>query len=123
MNTLNGIAEFQMDGKKYTMRLTLNALRMCSKGMDVKFSEFQNWLEKDPLTSVPALCYYGVINQIKFTGSDEDLEDFDTFCARALDDSAVFEELTELVVNILTGGEEAKKKVTRQVRRKTTAKK
>ncbi len=122
-NTLNGTASFEMDGRKYEMRLTLNALRMCSHKMEVKFTDFQSWLESDPLTAVPALCYYGVVNHNSFTGSEIELEDFDTFCSRALDDGKTFEELTDLVVTILAGGEEAKKKTARQTRRKSAPKK
>ena len=80
---------------------------MCQK-FNVKLDDIQDWMGADPLTAVPAFCYYGVKTQALRKGKEPDLPSFDVWCAQALDDSDTLEAMMSAVSSALGADEEVK---------------
>ena len=56
--------EFKVDfkGKTLNALFTMNAVRLIIGGEKIKLSEFDKWLGDDPLTAIPTIAYYSVVN-------------------------------------------------------------
>ena len=108
MNQLRGEFSFKVGKKKYDAALTLNSLRLMCQKFNIKLDDLQDWMGKDPLTAVPAFCYYGVKTAALRKGKEPDLPSFDVWCAQALDDSETLEQMMTAVSDALGSDEEAK---------------
>lgn len=121
-NTFRGRYAFTIEGHHYVTLINMNSLRLLSKGESIKFSELDAWLSESPFESIPMMVYYGCKNQLIREGQDADFMPFEQFCAFALDEDGLFDEMTKWVTESLGGSEDAQKK-TRATRRKATPKK
>lgn len=120
-NNFRGKYSFSVDGNEHHALINMNCLRILCKGENIKFSDLDSFLSENPFDSVPRLVWYAKKNWLLRNGKDPIIESFDEFCAVALDEPGLFEEMTSWVTESL-GGEEQKK--TRAARRKAaTAKK
>ena len=109
MNQLRGEFAFTVGKKKYKAVLTLNSLRLMCQHFGVKLDKVQDWMGEDPLTAVPAFCYYGVKNEALRRGKSAELPEFDVWCAQALDEADTLEGMMTAVSSALGGEGEAKK--------------
>jgi hypothetical protein len=120
-NSFRGQYDFKVDGVNYFCLINMNALRIMCKSEDISFSKLDEYLGENPFESVPKLIYYGVKNHLIRQGqSVDDMIDFEQFCAQALDEPGLFEQMTSWVTESLGGDAEKK---TRAARRKAPAKK
>jgi len=101
MNQLRGEFTFNVGKKKYNAVLTLNSLRLMCQHFKVPLDKIQDWMGEDPLTAVPAFCYYGVKNDALRKGKSPDLPNFDVWCAQALDDGDTLDEMMKAVSSAL----------------------
>ena len=101
MNQLRGEFSFTVGNKKYDAALTLNSLRLMCQKFNVKLENIQDWMGEDPLTAVPAFCYYGVKTAALRKGKEPDLPGFDMWCAQSLDDPETLEEMMKAVSSAL----------------------
>lgn len=107
MNQLRGEFSFTIGKKKYEAALTLNSLRLMCQHFDKPLDKLQDWMGEDPLTAVPAFCYYGVKTAALRKGKDVDLPDFEVWCAQALDDSDTLESMMSAVSSALGADDKA----------------
>ena len=107
MNQLRGEFSFTVGNKKYDAALTLNSLRLMCQTFNIKLENIQDWMGEDPLTAVPAFCYYGVKTAALRKGKEADLPSFDMWCAQALDSSDTLEEMMKAVSSALGAEEDA----------------
>jgi hypothetical protein len=61
-NTFRGEFEVEFKGKALKALFTMNAIRLILNGEGIKLQEFDKWVADDPLTSVPCIAYYSVVN-------------------------------------------------------------
>lgn len=106
-NSLRGEFTFNVGKKKYEAVLTLNALRLMCQKFKMPLEKLDKWMAEDPLTAVPAFCYYGVKNAALRKGKSSDLPDFDVWCAQCLDDQDTVESMMSAVSDALGGEDEA----------------
>ena len=121
-NNFRGQYSFALEDKPFVTLINMNSLRLLSKGESIKFSELDAWLSESPFESIPMMVWYGCKNFMIRKGNEDKLMPFEQFCAIALDEDGLFEELTKWVTESLGGDEEAQKK-TRAARRKAPPKK
>ena len=106
MNTLSGKFEVELGGKKWTCHLSMNAFRILCEKEYIKFTEMQSFLSEKPLSAVPKVIYYGILNNLILTKQDVEkkLPDFEWFAAVLLDDPGSLEGYTEKIA-LAFGGE------------------
>ena len=61
-NNFRGEFEVSFKNKKVPAMFTMNALRLLLKNEKVELNGFDNWVSSDPLTAVPLIAYYSVVN-------------------------------------------------------------
>lgn len=106
-NTLNGKIEVQVAGKKYPCHLSMNSFRLLCESEYLQFNEMQDYLQKKPLTAVPKVLYFGMVNAAHYNKSDvAKLPEFEYVAAHILDDQSSLEKYTELIGKAF-GGEDA----------------
>ena len=120
-NTFRGEYSFNVDGKDHHALINMNCLRILCKGENLKFKDLDGFLTENPFDSVPKVVWYAKHNWLLRNRKPVDLESFDEFCAIALDEPGLFEQMSEMVTDALGGEVEQKK--TRAQRRKAPAKK
>lgn len=118
-NNFRGEYSFSIDGKDHHALINMNCLRILCKEENMKFSDLDAFLSENPFDSVPRLVWYAKKNWLLRNGQEPFIEGFEEFCAVALDEPGLFEEMTSWVTESL-GGEEQKK--TRAARRKMATK-
>jgi hypothetical protein len=106
-NTFRGEFEVKYKGKTHQALFTMNAIRICLKGESLKLEDFDKWIQADPLTAVPSIAYYSILNHCiqnekKFSAKKEQ------FIATIVD-SDEFETIAEAITDAMTSGEEGKK--------------
>jgi len=108
MNQLRGEFTFKVGKKKYDAVLTLNSLRLMCQHFKKPIDQLQDWMAEDPLTAVPAFCYYGAKNAALRKGKKAELPDFDVWCALSLDEPDTLEEMMKAVSSALGADDEVK---------------
>jgi hypothetical protein len=107
-NTFRGEFEVTYKGKTHKALFTMNAIRICLKGEGIVLENFDKWIQADPLTAVPSIAYYSILNHCiqndkKFGAKKEQ------FIA-TLVDSEEFENVAEAITHAMSTGEEEGKK-------------
>ena len=119
-NNFRGQYDLTVDGIEYTTVLNMNAIRiMCTKER-VKVGDLEAYLGDNPLDGIPRMVYYGIENWISLLQKDVELPEFEVFCAKAMNEDNLFEEMAEWVTESLGGNVQKK---TRAQRRKAATKK
>jgi len=104
MNQLSGKFEVSVGTDKHTCHLSMNAFRILCERENLKFSEMDAYLQDKPLTAVPKVIYYGLVNHIYATkGKLESLPDYEFFASQVLESPKVLEEYTELIGKAFMG--------------------
>jgi len=120
-NNFRGQYVFDLDGAPFSCLLNMNSLRIMCKEEKISFSELDSYLSENPFESVPKMIWYGCKNWLIRSSQDTDIvPEFEQFCALALDEPGLFEQMTSWVTESLGGDAEKK---TRATRRKAAAKK
>lgn len=89
--------EFKVNFKKKDQHalFTMNALRLLLKNEGLELKDFDKWVNKDPLTAVPLIAYYSVVNSCVYSGKSF-TSDKEFFIAEILD-SGQLELISEAV--------------------------
>lgn len=104
MNTLSGKFEVEVGKKKHTCHLSMNAFRLLCEREDIKFGEMDAYLQDKPLTAVPKVIYYGLVNYIYSTkGKLESLPDYEFFASQVLESPSALEKYTDLIGKAFMG--------------------
>lgn len=108
-NKFRGEYSFKVGTKTYHTLLNMNSLRILCAKEKLKLSELDSFLTENPFDSVPSMVYYGIQNYSLKHGKKQPVPDFEAFCAQALDEPGLFEEMSDFVTESLGGAEEQKK--------------
>lgn len=107
MNTLSGKFEVEIGKKNYTCHLSMNAFRLLCEREDLKFTEMDAYLQERPLTAVPKVIYYGLVNHIYLTKGDLSvLPEYEFFCSQVLNSADSLQHYTDLIGKAFMGEEE-----------------
>lgn len=86
--------------KKETPALfSMNALRILLKNEKLKLEDFDSWVSSDPLTAIPLIAYYSVINSQTYAGKKFSANK-DLFIAEMLDNGQL-EKITEAMTSAM----------------------
>jgi hypothetical protein len=103
-NTFRGEFEVEFKGKKHSALFTMNAIRLILNGEGIKLEKFEEWIAADPLTAIPSIAYYSVLNwhvqNGKKFGANKEM-----FIAQILDGGDM-EAVTEAIGAALSTGDE-----------------
>lgn len=93
-------------GKEQKALFTMNAIRLILNGEGIKLENFDKWVNNDPLTAIPSIAYYSVINHTiqngkKFGANKEQ------FIAQVLDGGEL-DVVTEAVATAMSAPSEGK---------------
>lgn len=106
MNSLTGKFEVEVGKKKYTCHLSMNAFRILCEREKLSFDAMDSFLSDQPLTAVPKVIYYGLMNHVYATRGDIDkLPDFEYFASHILNDAGELEKYSSLITKAF-GGEQ-----------------
>ncbi len=106
MNKLAGQFQVTLGKKKHTCHLSMNAFRILCERENLKFHQMDTYLQESPLTAVPKVIYYGLVNHVYMTKGDLDkLPDYEYFASQVLDDPKALEEYTNMIGKAF-GGED-----------------
>jgi hypothetical protein len=83
-NNFRGEFKVVFKKKEIDALFTMNALRLLLKNENIKLEEFDEWVSSDPLTSIPLIAYYSVINKQAYSGKKFSA-DKEMFIAEMLD--------------------------------------
>lgn len=85
MNSLRGEFEVTIEGKAVPCRLTMNALRLLKVDENVNLNELSKYIQEDPLTAVPTICYYAYKNAKLRSKTKSPYIDKELFISEVLD--------------------------------------
>lgn len=106
MNQLSGKFEVTIANKKYKCHLSMNAFRLLCEDQDLKFSEMQKWMSKNPMLAIPKVIYFGILNHMHFNNEDASkLPSVEYMSAHMLDDVSTLEVYSDLIQKAF-GGEQ-----------------
>ena len=109
MNTLSGKFDVEVGKKKYPCHLSMNAFRILCEREKLTFAEMDKYLQDQPLTAVPKVIYYGLMNHVYANKGDlSKLPDFEYFAAQVLESASKLEEYSTLIGKAFAGEEESK---------------
>lgn len=104
MNNLSGKFTIEVAGKEYPCHLSMNAFRILCERENVSFVEMEKYLNANPLSAVPKVLYYGMVNHCYFAGTDpKKLPAFEKVSAYILDDQNSLEKYVGLVGKAFAG--------------------
>lgn len=106
-NTFRGEFTVTYKGKEHDALFTMNAIRIILKGEDIKLEDFDKWISADPLTAVPTIAYYSIVNASVQSGKKFGANK-EQFIA-AVVDSEEFEKVAEAITDSMSNGDEGKK--------------
>ena len=118
-NSFRGEYSFFIQGHPYNVLINLNCLRIMCRDEGLKFPELDKYLTDNPFESIPKLIWYANQNWNLRNNREMEPEEFEMFCAKALDEPGLFERMSEMVTESL--GDKEPEKKTRATRRKAAA--
>lgn len=112
-NTLRGRFDVSVDGKDIPVLINMNSLRLLTENEGVLLSDFDKEIQKNPLSFVPRLIYWGAVNMAQRAGKTaKSLPNFDLFAAHVCEDEEKFTEYSQKIVQVFGGGSEEKQEET-----------
>jgi len=106
-NNFRGEFVLNFKNKKHKALFTMNALRLLLKNENTTLNDFDSWVSSDPLSSIPLIGYYSVINASIYSGK-EFSADKELFIAEILDGGQL-EVISEAMALSMSTGSEGKK--------------
>ena len=107
-NKLRGRFDVSVDGKSVPVLVNMNSLRLLTENEEIPLSDFDKEIQKNPLSFVPRLLYWGAVNMAIRSGKTaKAVPAFDTFAAHVCENEDQFTEYSEQIVKVF-GGEVAK---------------
>lgn len=85
-----------IDGKAVACRLTMNALRLLKVDENVDLKNLSSYIQDDPLTSIPTICYYAYKNAKLRSKNKSAYIDKEYFISELLDTNQ-FEKVSESI--------------------------
>lgn len=67
-NNFRGEFKLKVKNKNQDALFTMNALRLLLKNEGLKLPDFDTWVQDDPLTAIPLIAYYSVVNSCVYSG-------------------------------------------------------
>ena len=107
MNSLSGEFDVEIGKKKYTCHLSMNAFRILCERENLTFQQMDAYISGQPLTAVPKVIYYGLMNHIYVTRGDlSKLPEFEYFASQILNDASDLEKYSTLIGKAFGGESE-----------------
>lgn len=105
-NTLQGKFDIEVAGKKYSCHLNMNAFRLLCESENIALHELQKYMNEKPLTAVPKVLYFSVVNECHYRGKEvRGIPKFEQLAAHVVHDQETLQKYTELIGKAF-GGEE-----------------
>jgi len=106
-NNFRGEYTVTFKGKETKALFTMNAIRLILNGEKIQLPDFEKWVGEDPLTAIPSIAYYSVMNWHvrngkKFGAAKEQ------FIAEMLDEDGNLETISDAISVAMSTGEEGK---------------
>jgi hypothetical protein len=106
-NNFRGEFKIDFKNKKHDALFTMNALRLILKNEKIDLKDFDSWVSSDPLTAVPLIAYYSVVNSCVYSGK-KFAADKEVFIAEILD-SGQIDIISEAIADAMSSEEAGKK--------------
>jgi len=105
-------------GRQYPILINYNSLRIMCREEKMEFSDLDAAMTDRALDTVPMIVYYGLRNYCIKMSKKVPFEDYEVFCANALDEPGGFEAMLEMVTGSMAVQKPApKKKATTRTRK------
>ncbi|MGI9587817.1 MAG: hypothetical protein ACR2MR_06380 [Dietzia maris] len=112
-NKLRGRFDVSVDGKTIPVLVNMNSLRLLTENEEIGLSDFDKEIQKNPLSFVPRLLYWGAVNMAQRAGKTaKSLPNFDVFAAHICEDEDQFTAYSEQIVQVFGGATEGKEEKT-----------
>lgn len=106
-NNFRGEFKVTFKKKEHDALFTMNAIRLILKNEKIELKDFDQWVSSDPLTSVPMIAYYSIVNRGIYSGK-KFKADKELFIAEILDTDQL-ETVSQAVADAMGTGESGKK--------------
>jgi|TARA_R100000951_G_scaffold115133_2_gene122237 hypothetical protein len=106
-NNFRGEFKVTFKKKEHDALFTMNTLRILLKNEKIELKDFDKWVSSDPLTSVPMIAYYSVVNSNLYAGK-KFKADKELFIAEILDTDQL-ETVSESIAEAMGSDESGKK--------------
>lgn len=106
-NNFRGEFKIDFKNKKHDALFSMNAIRLILKNEKIDLKDFDSWVSSDPLTAVPLIAYYSVVNSCVYSGK-KFAADKEVFIAEILD-SGQIETISQSIADAMDAGEAGKK--------------
>lgn len=106
-NNFRGEFKVTFKKKEHDALFTMNTLRILLKNEKIELKDFDKWVSSDPLTSVPMIAYYSVVNSNLYAGK-KFKADKELFIAEILDTDQL-ETVSESIAEAMESNEAGKK--------------
>lgn len=106
-NNFRGEFKVTFKNKEHDALFTMNTLRILLKNEKIELKDFDKWVSSDPLTSVPMIAYYSVVNSNLYAGK-KFKADKELFIAEILDTDQL-ETVSESIAEAMESNESGKK--------------
>lgn len=104
MNSLSGKFEVQVGKESYSCHLSMNAFRLLCERENITFAQMDAFLSDQPLTAVPKVIWYGMMNHVYSTRGDvSKLPDYEYYASQLLNDVSALERYTDLISKAFSG--------------------
>ena len=104
MNSMSGKFEVKVGKKKHTCNLSMNAFRLLCERENMTFSAMDKFLTESPLSAVPKVIYYGMMNDVYVNSGDlKKLPEFEFFCSQILQSPEQLEEYSTMIAKAFNG--------------------
>tara|TARA_X000000950_G_C13597309_1_gene529843 strand:+ start:180 stop:539 length:360 start_codon:yes stop_codon:yes gene_type:complete len=117
-NDFRGEHTLRIGGAEYPVLINYNSLRIMCREEKMEFSDLDAAMTDRALDTVPMIVYYGMRNYCIKMSKKVPFEDYEVFCANALDEPGGFEAMLEMVTGSMSVQKPAtKKKATTRTRK------
>jgi len=104
--TLHGEIAVDIQGDSHVARLNMNAFRLMCNDCSIQLAEIDKFMAEQPLTAIPKMIFWAVMNEADWLGVKRPKLEFDHFAAHIVSDPETFERYTNAVVSAMGGTEE-----------------
>lgn len=100
-NKFKGELTINIAGKEVQAAITMNAIRMTLTNEGLSWEALNSFMAKDPLTALPKIVYYGVVNKALLEGKKTKHMDIEQFIAHFYADDSNLELASETIAEAL----------------------
>lgn len=100
-NKFKGELTINIGGKEIEAAITMNAIRMTLVNEGLSWDQLNSFMAKDPLSALPKIVYYGMVNKALLDGKKAKHMDIEQFIAHFYADDNNLELASETIAESL----------------------